>query len=195
MALYTEVTPCSICGEPVGSDANSIIGFNVHCHQRPREGRLRTAQGPCDIAPAQPARRGHPSMTDWTHSREHLCAQLGVAPWRWARLGRSYLGTVAGDRSSDRRDVAEKWATNKGIRRFWKELARPAGLEPATLGLEGPMSGGIGGSYHSGYFLASVCGRGGPEPRQISRISARFGRWPVTTTGHCHFNWSCPTRC
>ena len=27
MALYDEVTPCSICGDAVGTDANSIIGF------------------------------------------------------------------------------------------------------------------------------------------------------------------------
>ena len=85
-------------------------------------------------------------------------------------------------------------------RRILLESGAPGRIRTCDPRLRRPDVWGIGGAdhrgaYHSGYFLASICGRGGPESGQISRISARFGRWPVPTTGHCHFNWSCPTRC
>ena len=47
----------------------------------------------------------------------------------------SYMWRTTGH--SERREFAKNWSTNKVMRRFWKEMARPAGLEPATLGLEG----------------------------------------------------------
>ena len=57
--------------------------------------------------------------------REGEWAASTSVSYMWRRTGHS-----------ERRELAKNWSTNKVMRRFWKEMARPAGLEPATLCLE-----------------------------------------------------------
>ena len=56
---------------------------------------------------------------------------------------------------------------------FFRKMARPAGFEPATLGLEGPMSDRL---YQDGYIQALFHNSKWPESGQIQHIFPRFGR-------------------
>jgi hypothetical protein len=96
------------------------------------------------------------------HRADQPC-HVGILPW--PEIARSISGGTLRPAAAPRRLVPACCGLGRRVREMRREMARPAGLEPATPGLEEQWC------YSEAAFLPATCGSTHPNyPRGIIRL-------------------------